>query len=443
MANMFSQMFTPTGPPRQRMDQGGGEYTGYIEDVYEGDDSSPMFRVPQLGTPTPLLNSPISNTGDGDTFAADQEAIRRRLLARMAESKTQPGYGAGGAIMAPEVKDPQLPTDTIVTDTVTAGPTSITDTVVEATSGNPREKKTLEGLFSDSKELFDKGAGFLGDEQMWTDVYSSPEFGLAKGFGQVAGNIGSDAADWLGKFNLTPFEDEEDLAPAYSWMGENPGIAAGGAAALGGAGIANRMLKARAVIPGSNLDTPDPKPTVNADKGPSRTSKVRTAINTGGNNLFRQLSGRGSPELETKIRETKLAAKNTGSVLAKPGLDNKVARLVAERPAIAKTARAAVTSPRAWKAYGVLALLGAAVGDAKAEEIYNAAMQPGSVSANAINTAGMILEGIPGLAYAPDSPFDKGVDPFAASVGSGGKRKGEGISDIGWAVPKPWEAQPY
>ena len=65
MANIFSQMFTPFGPgPAQRVDQGGGEYTGFIEGVYEGDDSSPMFPTPQLGTPTPLLDKPISNTGD-------------------------------------------------------------------------------------------------------------------------------------------------------------------------------------------------------------------------------------------------------------------------------------------------------------------------------------------------------------------------------------------
>ena len=434
MANLFSQMFTPTGPPRQRMDQGGGEYTGYIEDVYEGDDSSPMFPAPQLGTPTPLLKSPISNTGSGDTLAADQEAIRRRLLARMREGQAQPGYGAGGAIMAPEVKNPKLPTDTIVTDTVTAGPTSITDTVVEATSGNPREKKTLETFGRDAKSLFDETAGFLSDEDVWTGIYDDDGTKLLMGAGEVAGNVGRDAFDFISDWSST-----KDMSPGYDLVGDNPAIAAGGAAALGSAGIANRMLKGRVSAPsGSNIDTPDPKPTANADKGPSRTSKVRASVDRGVRNLGRQITGRGSPELEAKIGETKLAAKNTGS-----GLDNKVARLVAERPAIARMARSAVTSPRAWKAYGVLALLGAAVGDAKAAEIYDAAMQPGSASANAINTAGMILEGIPGLAYAPDSPFDKGVDPFAASVGLGGKRKGEGISDIGWAVPKPWEAQPY
>ena len=42
LPSFLQAMFTPTGPPRQRMDQGGGEYTGFIPGVYEGDDSSPI-----------------------------------------------------------------------------------------------------------------------------------------------------------------------------------------------------------------------------------------------------------------------------------------------------------------------------------------------------------------------------------------------------------------
>ena len=43
LPSFLQSMFTPTGPPRQRVDQGGGEYTGSIAGVYEGDDSSPVF----------------------------------------------------------------------------------------------------------------------------------------------------------------------------------------------------------------------------------------------------------------------------------------------------------------------------------------------------------------------------------------------------------------
>ena len=434
--NWFQEMFNPQRPGpgqmawRDIVNEDSGEFsTGDMQEMYwKPDDMTP---------------NPISNQGTGNSVEADQEAIRRRLLARMAEGKTPPGYNAATSetpqqvsVLGNKFDDTATVTPPLVP--AAAGP-SIASTVVNATAAKPvfdGEQKTLETFGRDAKTLFDETAGFLGDEDVWTGIFDDDVTKLLMGAGEVAGNVGRDAFDFVSDWSST-----KDMSPGYDWIGDNPAIAAGGAAALGGAGIANRMLKGRTVKPISAM--PDPVPTIDADKGPSRTSKVRAAINTGGNNLFRQLSGRGSPELETKIRETRLAAKNTGSVLAKPGLDNKVARLVAERPAIAKAARAAVTSPRAWKAYGVLALLGAAVGDAKAEEIYNAAMQPGSASANAINTAGMILEGIPGLAYAPDSPFDKGIDPFAASVGLGGKRKGEGISDIGWTVPKPWEAQPY
>jgi len=76
------------------MDQGGGEYTGYIPGVYEGDDSNSM-------------PSPIATTGNGMTVRDDidvtQEAIRQRLLARerkqleaarQAEGDTKPISGS-------------------------------------------------------------------------------------------------------------------------------------------------------------------------------------------------------------------------------------------------------------------------------------------------------------------------------------------------------------
>ena len=249
--NWFQEMFNPQRPGPGQMawrEKHAPDWEGTGEISYG--DMQEMYWKPDDMAP-----NPIPNQGTGNSVEADQEAIRRRLLARMAEGKTQPGYNAATSETPQHVSVLKSYSDTpIITPplvTAAAEP-SIAGTVVNATAAKPvfdGEQKTLETFGRDAKKLFNETAGFLGDEQMWTDVYSSPEFGLAKGFGQVASNIGSDAADWLGKFNLTPFEDEEDLAPAYSWMADNPAIAAGGAAALGGAGIANRMLKGRTVKP--------------------------------------------------------------------------------------------------------------------------------------------------------------------------------------------------
>mgnify|MGYP003139935651 CR=1 FL=1 len=72
LPSFLQAMFTPTGPPRQRMDQGGGEYTGFIPGVYEGDDSSPIDFQRSItsrsvsGPTTRRLPDPLENkTGSG------------------------------------------------------------------------------------------------------------------------------------------------------------------------------------------------------------------------------------------------------------------------------------------------------------------------------------------------------------------------------------------
>ena len=134
MANIFSQMFSQFGPaPAQRADQGGGEYTGFIPDVYEGDDSMP---------------SPIGTTGMGQTvnnYRADaQRAVlakrRAELLAgRQAEGGAQPNVLSKPmersvltdelpvTVHAPDGSTPYVPrvaTPTIADAAVTPGATS-------------------------------------------------------------------------------------------------------------------------------------------------------------------------------------------------------------------------------------------------------------------------------------------------------------------------------
>ena len=70
LPSFLQAMFTPTGPPRQRVDQGGGEYTGSIGGVYEGDDSSPVFprsitSRSVSGPTTRRLPDPLPGTGGG------------------------------------------------------------------------------------------------------------------------------------------------------------------------------------------------------------------------------------------------------------------------------------------------------------------------------------------------------------------------------------------
>ena len=84
LPSFLQAMFTPTGPPRQRMDQGGGEYTGFIPGVYEGDDSSPIdfqrsMTSRSVSGPTTRriperLPDPTATTGTGPT--PTQEMIK-------------------------------------------------------------------------------------------------------------------------------------------------------------------------------------------------------------------------------------------------------------------------------------------------------------------------------------------------------------------------------
>ena len=82
LPSFLQSMFTPTGPPRQRVDQGGGEYTGSIAGVYEGDDSSPVFprsitSQSVSGPTTRRLPPPNATTGMGQNAGQDiQDAIR-------------------------------------------------------------------------------------------------------------------------------------------------------------------------------------------------------------------------------------------------------------------------------------------------------------------------------------------------------------------------------
>ena len=83
LPSFLQAMFTPTGPPRQRMDQGGGEYTGFIPGVYEGDDSSPIDFQRSItsrsvsGPTTRRLPNPNATTGTGQTPTQDMmDAVR-------------------------------------------------------------------------------------------------------------------------------------------------------------------------------------------------------------------------------------------------------------------------------------------------------------------------------------------------------------------------------
>ena len=83
MANIFSQMFSQFGPaPAQRADQGGGEYTGFIPGVYEGDDSMP---------------SPIGTTGMGQTVNDYRANAQRAVLAKRRAELLAGRQAEGGA----------------------------------------------------------------------------------------------------------------------------------------------------------------------------------------------------------------------------------------------------------------------------------------------------------------------------------------------------------
>ena len=79
-------MFSQFGPaPAQRMDQGGGEYTGFIPEVYEGDDTY----------------IPISRTMAERDAAANKLAIQQRTLARRKEELEAAANKADAATITP------------------------------------------------------------------------------------------------------------------------------------------------------------------------------------------------------------------------------------------------------------------------------------------------------------------------------------------------------
>jgi len=257
MANIFSQMFSQFGPgPAQRMDQGGGEYTGRIPGVYEGDDT----YIPELRTmATP---NPIATTGNGMTVRDDKEAIRQRLLARerkqlenarLAEGNTQPGsglvrppQGGGGELSAGSGASPlssvligkdtsgtvvTKPTEEVVeTATEAVTPQSIAESVVTQTTPEMVPRKTVEGLARNVLPHARNIAQIVGQsvpgakqtpnvEEFWTGVYDDPLTKTAIGTGKVIGDFAGEQVDyWRDTLGVAPgtsvtqfFGDQADL----------------------------------------------------------------------------------------------------------------------------------------------------------------------------------------------------------------------------------------